>query len=104
MGVTVSQYIWCAKLTTKIKVFMWYLKKTVILTKDNLVRCNWHGAKLCAYCHVPESIQHLFFSCAHAKFLWRTIHAMFGISQQSPMDDLLNRWCKLGVSNIICCY
>ena len=34
-GVTVSQDIWRAKLPTKIKVFMWYLKKRVILTKDN---------------------------------------------------------------------
>ena len=53
-GVTLSQDIWRAKLPTKIKVFMWYLKKGVILTKNNLVRRNWHGDKSCAYCHVPE--------------------------------------------------
>ena len=96
MGVTVSQYIWCAKLPTKIKVFMWYLKKGVILTKVNLVRRNWHGDKSCAYYHVPESIQHLFFSCAHAKFLWRAVHVVFGLSQPSSVDDLFNRWCKVG--------
>ena len=60
-GVTVSQDIWRAKLPTKIKVFMWYLKKRVISTKDNLVRHNWHGDKSCAYYHVPESIQHFVF-------------------------------------------
>ena len=103
-GVSVSQDIWRAKLPTKIKVFMWYLKNGVILTKDNLVRRNWHGDKSCAYCHVPETIQHLFFSCAHAKFLWRAVHVVFGISQPSSMDDLLNRRCKVGGTNIICCY
>ena len=68
--VTVSQDISHAKLPTKIKVFMWYLKNGIILTKDNLVGRNWHGYKSCAYCQVPESIQHLFFSCTHAKFLY----------------------------------
>ena len=44
------------------------------------------------------SIQHLFFSCAHAKFLWRAVHVVFGLSQPSSVDDLFNRWCKVGDS------
>ncbi|KAL5655443.1 hypothetical protein ACJX0J_034762 [Zea mays] len=27
----------------KIKIFMWYLIRGVVLTKDNLLRRNWHG-------------------------------------------------------------
>ena len=42
-GVRVSRDIWQTKLPMKIKVFMWYLKRGVILTKDNLVKRNWHG-------------------------------------------------------------
>ena len=38
----------------------------------------------------------MFFSCTHAKFLWRAVHVVFGISQPSSIDDLLNRWCKVG--------
>jgi len=39
-GVRVSQDIWQNKLPMKIKIFLWYLKKDVVLTKDNLVRRN----------------------------------------------------------------
>ena len=34
--VRVSQDLWKIKVPIKIKVFLWYLKKGVILTKDNL--------------------------------------------------------------------
>ena len=68
-GVRVSQEIWKAKIPTKIIIFLWYLKKGVILTKDNLCRCNWKGDKKCAFCHLPKTIQHLFFDCTYAKFL-----------------------------------
>ena len=40
-GIRVSQDIWQAKFPMKIKVFMWYLKRGVILTKDNLAKRNW---------------------------------------------------------------
>jgi hypothetical protein len=32
-----------AKLSFKIKIFLWYLKKGVTLTKDNLVKRHWNG-------------------------------------------------------------
>jgi hypothetical protein len=38
----------------------------VVLTKDDLLRCNWHGDSKCAFCHSDESIQHLFFACHYA--------------------------------------
>jgi hypothetical protein len=44
-AVRLSQEIWRAKMPTKIKIFMWYLKRGVVLTKDNLVRWNWNGGK-----------------------------------------------------------
>ena len=60
-GERVSQDIWQTKLPMKIKNFMWYLKRGVTLTKYNLARRNWHGDKSCCLCHLPETIQHLFF-------------------------------------------
>ena len=78
-GVRLSQEIWRAKMPMKIKIFMWYLKRGVILTKDNLVRRNWNRENNCSFCHINESIQHLYFDCAYANFLWRAIHLLFGI-------------------------
>jgi hypothetical protein len=53
--------MWRMKIPLRIKIFMWYLKHGVVLTKDNLVRRNWSGNKLCVLCSHHESIQHLFF-------------------------------------------
>ena len=66
------------------------------LTKDNLARRNWNGDTRCSLCHSPESIQHLFFDCLYAEFLWRAVHLMFGISPPQSIDDLFNRWSKMG--------
>ncbi|WVZ82089.1 LOW QUALITY PROTEIN: hypothetical protein U9M48_029391 [Paspalum notatum var. saurae] len=70
-GIKVSQKIWRLKIPLKIKIFLWFLKKEVLLTKDNLVRRNWRGTVTCDFCKQSESIQHLFFDCIYAKFLWR---------------------------------
>jgi hypothetical protein len=95
-GVRVSQDIWQTKLPMKIKIFMWYLKRGVILTKDNLARRNWHGDKTCCVCHSLETLQHLFFDCVYAKFLWRSIHILFGIVPPLNIDDLFVNWSKRG--------
>ena len=36
---------WKIKVPLKIKIFLWYLKKRVILTGDNLAKRNWKGGK-----------------------------------------------------------
>jgi len=36
--IKVTQEIWRVKLPLKIKIFLWFLKKGVILTKDNLAK------------------------------------------------------------------
>ena len=42
-GIKVSQEIWKTKIPLKTKIFMWYVKRGVLLTKDNLARRNWNG-------------------------------------------------------------
>jgi hypothetical protein len=58
-----SNPLWKLKIPLKIKVFLWYLGRGVILTKDNLARRNWKGNKLCVFCSKRETIRHLFFDC-----------------------------------------
>ena len=38
-----NKSIWKLKAPLKIKIFLWYLRQGVILTKDNLAKCNWQG-------------------------------------------------------------
>ena len=50
------KYIWKMKVPLKIRIFMWFLYRKVILTKDNLARRNWHGCKTCCFCDQDETI------------------------------------------------
>jgi hypothetical protein len=56
-----KKYIWKIKVPLKIRIFMWFLHKGVILTKDNLLKRNWNGCSKCCFCDKNETIQHLFF-------------------------------------------
>ena len=84
--------IWKLKLPLKIKVFMWYLYKGVILIKDNLARRQWQGDKKCCLCSLNESIQHLLFDCHFAKFMWRIVHASFNLIPPSSVQNLFTSW------------
>jgi hypothetical protein len=65
--------IWKMKMPLKTKVFAWYLRRGVILTKDNLAKRNWHGCKKCVFYHHDETIKHLFFQCQFARSIWSII-------------------------------
>ena len=68
-----NKKIWKMKIPLKIKIFGWYLRRGVILTKDNLVKRNWHGSTRCVFCHQDETIKHLFFQCQFARSIWSVI-------------------------------
>ena len=40
-SIPTSKNVWDVKVPLKIKVFMWFVHKQVILTKDNLLKRNW---------------------------------------------------------------
>jgi hypothetical protein len=63
----------------------------VILTKDNLIRRNWRG-KHCIFCSQSESIQHLFFDCHFAKFIWIVVQISFNIQMPLSVLHLFNDW------------
>jgi hypothetical protein len=86
------KYIWKIKVPLKIKIFMWFLHRKVILTKDNLAKRNWEGSKTCVFCDKDESIQHLFFECPLAKIVWRIIVLSFSISPSSNVTNLFGNW------------
>jgi hypothetical protein len=64
---------WKLKIPLRIKVFGWYLRKGVILTKDNLAKRNWHDCRKCVFCPQDETIKHLFFQCRFARSVWSVI-------------------------------
>lgn len=87
-----DQTIWKIKIPLKIKIFAWYLRRGVILTKDNLAKRNWNGSKLCVLCGARETIQHLFFECHFARFIWRVVSLTFGLRAPYSIEDLFSLW------------
>jgi hypothetical protein len=78
-GTPVNCWAWKAKIPLKIKIFLWYLKNGVVLTKDNLVKRKWKGCTRCCFCAEHETIQHLFFYCAMARLMWGIVCFTLGL-------------------------
>ncbi|WVZ67110.1 hypothetical protein U9M48_016237, partial [Paspalum notatum var. saurae] len=87
-----NRFVWQLKVPLKIKIFIWLLFRGVILTKDNLIRRHWQGSKQYCFCSADETIQHLFFACPCAKFLWRIVSVTFGIHPPKNVTHMFGSW------------
>ncbi|WVZ90235.1 hypothetical protein U9M48_036551 [Paspalum notatum var. saurae] len=84
----VNRNFWKLKVPLKVKIFLWYLRKGVILTKDNLTKRRWQGSLTCAFCHKEETINHLLFECRLARSAWSVLQIATGINQ--PQNVILS--------------
>jgi len=84
--------IWKLKIPLKIKIFLWFLQKRVILTKDNLARKNWKGSQKCISCNGNETIQHLFLDYPLSKMLWRIIFFATNLTQPRSISHMFGNW------------
>ena len=80
------------KIPLKIKVFTWYLCRGVILTKDNLVKQNWHESTKCMFCPQQETIKHLFFECSFARSIWSSIQIASNLYQPKSVANKFDNW------------
>ena len=87
-----NRKIWKMKIPLKIKIFAWYLRRGVILTKDNLVKRNWHGSTKCVFCHQDETIKHLFFQCKFARSIWSVIQVASNLYPPSSVANIFGNW------------
>jgi hypothetical protein len=87
-----NKKIWKIKIPLKNKVFAWYLHRGVILTKDNLIKRNWHGSQTCIFCSQDETIKHLFFQCNLARSIWSVIPAASGLYTPTSIANLFGNW------------
>jgi hypothetical protein len=79
------------KVPLKIKVFMWFLNRKVILIKESLIKRNWTGNNICDN---KEHIQHLFFECPFAKIIWRITYMTSGLAPPKNIAYLFGNWLK----------
>jgi hypothetical protein len=86
-----NKELWKLKLPLKIKIFMWFLLKGVILTKDNLLKIHWRGDHRCCFLTITK-IQHLFFDCHVARYVWRIFTMAFGLRPPKDIADFCGVW------------
>jgi hypothetical protein len=87
-----NKFIWKPKIPLKIKIFLWYLQRGVILTKDNLTKRNWVGSQKCCFCDCNETIKHLFFNCQHAKHICRVVQIATRLTTPRSVRLMLRNW------------
>jgi hypothetical protein len=83
-----NKQLWRLKAPTKIKIFLWYIRRGVILTKDNLAKRNWQGSKQYCFCHENKTIQHLFLDCRFAHMTWATVFAAWGLPKPLNVSNM----------------
>ncbi|WVZ51380.1 hypothetical protein U9M48_002532, partial [Paspalum notatum var. saurae] len=87
-----NKMIWKIRAPLKIKIFLWYLRKGVLLTKDNLTKRNWQGNKSCAFCHNDETIEHLFFECRFARTVWAFFQCASDLTKPNNAPHMFGSW------------
>jgi len=70
--------IWRAKISLKLKIFLWMAWHDRIQTAQQLKRRNWDGSKRCKYCGLEESADHLLFQCPTAMVTWCWVRDSLG--------------------------
>jgi hypothetical protein len=80
-----------------LKVFLWLIFQNKLQTGVALKKRKWKGSALCGMCGQPETVDHIFFSCILAKFVWACLREALGW-ERTPVSiqDMLQNWIPLG--------
>jgi hypothetical protein len=74
-----EKLIWKAKLPLKIKILLWQMAKGKMPANEQIHRRHDNLDGKCALCGQVKSINHIFFSCVLASFMWSGIREAFGV-------------------------
>lgn len=69
--------VWSVVSPPRVQIFLWLLANNSLMTRDNLEKRNMGKPLGCEFCAEPETIDHLFFSCAVAKNIWNNVSDYF---------------------------
>jgi hypothetical protein len=81
-GASVAHFkdLWAAKLPLKIKIFSWQLALGRLLSSKLIASRHGSASGRCALGNLPESVNHIFFSCSPALFMWSVVRQLLGCS------------------------
>ena len=85
--------VWLTRVPMKIKVFLWLVFHKSILTKDVLIRRGWKGKdSKCCFCDELETIDHLFFGCVMANYVWNVVKCATGVMDIPRHFQDMSEW------------
>ena len=92
------QGVWKSKLPMKLKVFLWQIFHNKLQTGVKLKKKRkWRGSEKCNLCEKAETVDHIFFSCVLAKFVWVCFKEALGWDRElTSWQDFLDNWIPLG--------
>jgi hypothetical protein len=89
------KFMWKVKIPLRIKTFLWLMLKKSILTRDVLLQRGGKCEKKCLFCGCNETIDHLFFKCPLARYIWNVVSCTFGLKFQfDSADHCISNWLK----------
>jgi hypothetical protein len=92
-GVVPYKFMWKIKIPMRVKTFIWLILKKSILTRDVLLHRGGLCPKNCLLCGSNETIDHLFFACPLARYVWNVIIVSFGFNRPfSNVQECVNIW------------
>jgi len=73
----VAGYVWKGKIPLKIKFFLWQIFNNKLQVAQSLIKRGSKETANCCLYGLAESVDHIFFQCHIAKFIWSVIAEVF---------------------------
>jgi len=84
----------------KLKVFLWLVTHDKLQPGAELKGRKLKGSPLCNICGKQETVDHIFFRCVLAKFMWACFKEALGWDRApSGWQDFLDNWIPMGCKN-----
>jgi hypothetical protein len=78
--VPLTKYLWNCDIPLKIKIFTWQLTRGRLPSNDQILLRLGPSEGDCSLCGDIEHVDHIFFQCPLAQFLWSGVREMFGVA------------------------
>ena len=89
----VAGLIWKCKVPLKINFFLWQVFNNKLQVGQSLLKRGWRGSGNCCVCCCPETVDHIFFNCHLAKFIWSVIKEIWQMGElPRSLADLCCDW------------
>jgi hypothetical protein len=77
--VPLTKYLWSYVVPLKIKIFTWQLARGRLPSNDQILARFGPSEGKCVLCDNIEHVDHIFFQCPLAQFLWSGVMLMFKV-------------------------